>query len=486
MSLRIYNTLTGGKEEFLPIKEGEVGMYVCGVTVYDRCHLGHARAGVVFDFIFRALTHLGYKVTYVRNFTDVDDKIINRAAERGISTDELVDENIKAFYEDMDALYMMRPTHEPRATQYIGEMIKLISELMEKKYAYQSGGDVFFSVSGFSEYGRLSKKNIDDLIHGARVEVNEAKKDPLDFVLWKGAKPGEPKWPSPWGEGRPGWHIECSAMGRELLGETFDLHGGGKDLVFPHHENEVAQSQAASGKKPVNCWMHNGFVNINKEKMSKSLGNFFTIKDVIAKFDPEAVRMYLLSTHYRSPIDFADPYLKDAEIHLDKLYRTAARAEELLGDESGKEKLPESLTAPFAAALKDDFNSAAALAEFNAIASQINFICDMIGEDDGDDPLVNLENQYSYFKEMASVLGLLNRKPAEYFEDKKAKRIETAGITTAEIEEFIAKRKEARANKDFKEADRIRDELAAKGVELKDSSAGTTWSVRVDQAHGAV
>ena len=280
---------------------------------------------------------------------------------------------------------------------------------------------------------------------------------------------------SPWGEGRPGWHIECSAMGRELLGTTFDIHGGGKDLVFPHHENEIAQSQAASGKPPVNYWMHNGFVNINKEKMSKSLGNFFTIKDVIAKFDPEAVRMYLLSTHYRSPIDFADPYLRDAEIHLDRLYSAAARAEEILGKgwEGGKAADP--LRAHFVAALKDDFNSAAALAEFNAIANQINSTCDKI---DQKGQRENLENYYSYFKEMASVLGLINRKPAEYLEDKKAKRIESAGITAAEIEELIGKRKTARGNRDFQEADRIRAELAEKGVELKDSASGTTWSVK--------
>ena len=475
MSLRIYNTLTGNKEEFKPIKDGEVGMYVCGVTVYDRCHLGHARAGVVFDFIYRSLEYLGYKVKYVRNFTDVDDKIINRAAERKISTDELVEENIEAFYEDMDALYLKRPTHEPRATNYIDSMIKLIAELIEKKHAYEAGGDVFFSVSGFPEYGQLSKKNVDDLMHGARVEINEAKNDPLDFALWKGAKPGEPKWPSPWGEGRPGWHIECSAMGRDLLGTTFDIHGGGKDLVFPHHENEVAQSHAASGRPPVNYWMHNGFVNINKEKMSKSLGNFFTIKDVIAKFDPEAVRMYLLSTHYRSPIDFADQYLMEAERHLKKLYSTAARAEEMLGEGGGEGKAADSLREPFVSALKDDFNSAAALAEFNAIANHINSACDKFGENGQRE---NLENYYSYFREMASVLGLINRKPAEYLEDKKAKRIESAGITAEEIEQLIVKRKTARDNKDFQEADRIRAELTDKGVELKDSASGTTWTAK--------
>ena len=393
-------------------------MYVCGVTVYDRCHLGHARAGVAFDFVYRSLEYLGYKVKYVRNFTDVDDKIINRAAERNISTEKLVEENIKAFYEDMDALYLRRPTSEPRATDYIDSMIKLISELIEKGNAYESGGDVFFSVAGFPEYGKLSKKNVDDLIHGARVEINEAKKDPLDFALWKASKPGEPKWESPWGEGRPGWHIECSAMGRDLLGTTFDIHGGGKDLVFPHHENEIAQSQAASGKPPVNYWMHNGFVNINKEKMSKSLGNFFTIRDVIAKFDPEAVRMYLLSTHYRSPIDFADQYLKDAEIHLKKLYGTAARAEEVLGDGVGRNgRVADTLSEQFKAALNDDFNSAAALAEFNAIAGKVNSACDKAGEDG---QLEKLKNYYSYFLEMASILGLLNRKPVEYLEDKKA------------------------------------------------------------------
>jgi cysteinyl-tRNA synthetase len=317
MTLRIYNTLTGKKETFAPIKPGEVKMYVCGVTVYDRCHIGHARAGVVFDFVYRSLRHLGNKVTYVRNFTDVDDKIINRAAERKISCDDLVNENIAAFYEDMDSLFLLRPDYEPRATQYISQMLDIIKTLIAKDMAYVAGGDVFFSVERFSDYGKLSKRNLDELISGARVAVNDDKKNPLDFALWKSAKPGEPKWASPWGEGRPGWHIECSAMGKEILGDQFDIHGGGKDLVFPHHENEIAQSQGASGLPPANYWMHNGFVNINKEKMSKSLGNFFTIREVTEKFDPEAVRLYLLSTHYRSPIDFADEYLREAQGTLD-------------------------------------------------------------------------------------------------------------------------------------------------------------------------
>ncbi len=489
MKLRVFNSLTGQKEEFKPIKEGEVSMYVCGVTVYDRCHLGHARAGIVFDFVYRALMYLGYKTTYVRNFTDVDDKIINRANERGISCEELVEENIKAFYDDMDALHLKRPTHEPRATQYIEAMQNLISTLIEKGMAYEAGGDVFFSVAKFSGYGKLSKKNIDDLMSGARVEVNESKKSPLDFALWKAAKPGEPKWDSPWGEGRPGWHIECSAMGRELLGETFDIHGGGKDLVFPHHENEIAQSQGASGKKPVNYWMHNGFVNINKEKMSKSLGNFFTINDILKKFDAETVRLYLLSTHYRSPTDFADGYLKDAETHLDRMYATLARAGAVLGENPEVKKTDVDKSAPyseyekkFKEALYDDFNSASAIALINEAANNMNALCDRIERKKGNtaENANNLKSVFEWFRGAGKgVLGLFNRVPDEYLASMKKKRLAEIGMTEDEVEKLIEKRKAARAQKDFAQSDTIRDELTAKGIVLYDSAQGTTWTVAV-------
>jgi cysteinyl-tRNA synthetase len=331
-------------------------------------------------------------------------------------------------------------------------------------------------VGGFPKYGKLSGRNIDELVKGARVEINEAKKNPLDFALWKGAKPGEPKWPSPWGDGRPGWHIECSAMGRELLGETFDIHGGGRDLVFPHHENEIAQSQSASGKQPVNYWMHNGFVNINREKMSKSLGNFFTVKDVISKFDPEAVRLYLLSTHYRSPIDFADPYLKDAEIRLDRLYNAAARAEKILKGKKGT--IPQNLRSELLKAIEDDFNSAVALALLSDAANTVNAVCDALEDKTDDETLDRLADMYAGLKEAGGVLGLYNREPARYLDEVKAKRLASIGMTGEEIEKLIAQRKAARADKEYKKADRIRDELAAKGVELKDSPKGTSWTVR--------
>ncbi|MDH5542096.1 MAG: cysteine--tRNA ligase [Nitrospinota bacterium] len=478
MGLRIFNTLTGKKEDFLPLEEGKVKMYVCGVTVYDRCHIGHARAGVAFDFVFRSLKHLGYDVTYIRNFTDVDDKIINRANERGISCDELVAENIKAFYEDMDALYLQRPNGEPRATLYIPQMIKLIEELVARKLAYESEGDVFFSVRDFPHYGALSKRNLDELEEGARVEVNEAKRDPLDFALWKKAKPGEPKWPSPWGEGRPGWHIECSAMGRDLLGKTFDIHGGGKDLVFPHHENEIAQSHGASGCAPVNYWMHNGFVNINKEKMSKSLGNFFTIKDVISKFDPEAVRYYLLSTHYRSPIDFADPYLAEAERTISRFYSASARAESLLEDLDAEAGIPDDYSEKLKSAIEDDFNSAAVIALLNEADGNVNRLCDGFKKKNREGA-AKLASELAFFKKICGLLGVLNRDPKEFLESLKEKHLASIGMGADEVLDLIEKRNEARVEKNFHKSDNIRDELASKGIVLNDSPTGTTWTVKV-------
>jgi len=475
MSLKVFNTLARRKEEFRPVTQGKVGIYVCGVTVYDRCHMGHARAAVAFDFIYRALEYLGFEVTYVRNFTDVDDKIINRAAEKGIPCEDLVEENIAAFYEDMDALYVRRPTHEPRATGHMAEMIKLIEELVEKGHAYQAGGDLFYAVRSFPQYGTLSGKNIEELMEGARVEVSDKKRDQLDFALWKAAKPGEPKWPSPWGEGRPGWHIECSAMSRELLGMNFDFHGGGMDLIFPHHENEIAQSQGASGSRPANYWLHNGFVNINREKMSKSLGNFFTIRDVLKKFDAEAVRLYLISTHYRSPIDFADPYLLEAERSLDRFYATALRAEELLGEERGK--TPEKISGELREALEDDFNSALVVALLNETATAVNSLCGGFNGQEREQAKT-LADYYAALREIGGLLGIFQRKPSDYMEETKEKRIAQKGITVAEIEQAIRDREQARAEKDYAKADAIRQKLAEKGVDLKDSAAGTGWSVK--------
>jgi len=475
MSLKVFNTLARRKEEFRPVTQGKVGIYVCGVTVYDRCHMGHARAAVAFDFIYRALEHLGFEVTYVRNFTDIDDKIINRAAEKGIPCEELVEENIAAFYEDMDALYVRRPTHEPRATNHMAEMIKLIEELVEKGHAYQADGDVFYAVRSFPEYGTLSGKKIEELMEGARVEVSDKKRDPLDFALWKAAKPGEPKWPSPWGEGRPGWHIECSAMSRELLGMNFDIHGGGMDLIFPHHENEIAQSQGACGCRPANYWLHNGFVNINREKMSKSLGNFFTIRDVLEKFDAEAVRLYLISTHYRSPIDFADPYLLEAERSLDRFYATALRAEELLGEERGR--TPEKISDGLREMLEDDFNSALVVALLNETATVINSLCDGFSGKDRQQTKT-LADYSAALREIGGLLGIFQRKPSDYMERTKEKRIAQKGITVAEIEQAIRDREQARAEKDYAKADAIRQKLAEKGIELKDSADGTGWSAK--------
>ena len=333
MGLRVYNTLTQSKEEFIPLQEGRIGMYVCGVTAYDLCHIGHARNAVVFDVIYRYLLYKGYQVTYVRNFTDVDDKIINRAQQEGINTEEIAARYIQEFSVDMGALGLKEPTVEPKATEHIPEMIDMVQRLIAKGHAYQVGGDVYFAVDGFSGYGRLSKRSLDEMQAGARIEVDEKKRNPLDFALWKAAKPGEPSWDSPWGRGRPGWHIECSAMSQKYLGDTLDIHGGGKDLIFPHHENEIAQSEGASGKPFVRYWLHNGFVNIDREKMSKSLGNILTIKEILRDYHPELVRLFLLSRHYRSPIDYSSQGMEEARKNLERFYQTLAGIEEGLGKE---------------------------------------------------------------------------------------------------------------------------------------------------------
>ena len=322
MAIRVYNTLTGKKEDFVPLHEGKVGMYVCGVTVYDLCHIGHARSAIIFDILYRYFRYRGYEVTFVRNFTDIDDKIINRANQEGVDYKTIAERYIREFGMDIRGLGLEKATIEPRATDHIPEMIELVSGLIEKGYAYPGGGDVFFSVERFKEYGKLSKRNLEEMQAGARVEIDEKKKNPLDFVLWKGSKPGEPFWESPWGKGRPGWHIECSVMSMKYLGETFDIHGGGRDLVFPHHENEIAQSEGATGKPFARYWIHNGFININKEKMSKSLGNILTIKEVVKEWHPEVLRLFFLSSHYRSPLDYSEESLKEAKSGLDRFYTT--------------------------------------------------------------------------------------------------------------------------------------------------------------------
>ncbi|MDT8375566.1 MAG: cysteine--tRNA ligase [Mariprofundaceae bacterium] len=460
MSLKVYNTLSRSKELFSPLVAGRAGMYVCGVTVYDHCHVGHARVMIVFDVIYRWLMQLGFDVNYVRNFTDVDDKIIKRAGEAGIEPKQLTDEMIEAFHVDMDALNCLRPTHEPRATLYMNEMIEMIGQLVEKGYAYVAGsGDVLYSVRRFDGYGQLSGKNIDDLESGSRVEVDDSKRDPLDFVLWKQAKPGEPAWDSPWGRGRPGWHIECSAMSCAHLGETFDIHGGGMDLKFPHHENEIAQARAANGGRFARYWLHNGFVNINAEKMSKSLGNFFTISEVLERYHPETLRMFMLGTHYRSPLDFSDQALDVAKAGLDRLYETKRRlyeAGKLSASDQGA--LPDS----FVDAMNDDFNTPEALAEIFHVCKEVNRRLDA-GED--------ASRQAGQLSAMTALLGIAEHDATDWFHGG----FHGGDLDTGWIEALIAERAEAKKSRDFARADAIRAELAARGIVLEDGADGTSW-----------
>ena len=456
--LRIFNSLTRQKEQFQPIEPGTVKMYVCGMTVYDYCHVGHARVMVVFDTVLRWLRAQGYAVTYVRNITDIDDKIIRRAQEKGEDFRELTARFIQAMNEDLAALDILPPTHEPRATEAMADMIALIQTLLDKGYAYVGGsGDVYYDVSRFDRYGQLANKKLDDLRAGARVEVEEAKADPLDFVLWKAAKPGEPSWPSPWGAGRPGWHIECSAMSTRCLGEHFDIHGGGMDLKFPHHENEIAQSEAASGQRCVNLWMHNGFVQVNEEKMSKSLGNFFTVREVLQRYAPEVVRLFILTSHYRGPLNYADENLEHAKSSLTRLY-TALR-----GLPRGAAPIEESWRERFAQAMDDDFNTPEALAVLFELAREINRL-----RSDGSDQAAA---HGALLRELGAALGLLQDDPERYLRGGA----DADGPSDAEIEAMIAQRRAARANRDWAEADRLREALTAAGIVLEDGPQGTTW-----------
>jgi len=471
MTLRIYNTLTGQKEAFSPLHPGQVNMYVCGPTVYGPCHIGHARSVVVFDVIARYFRSRGLAVNYVRNFTDVDDKIINRAAEEGISTEALSEKYIQAFYQDMDALFVERATHEPRATEHIGDIIRVIETLIERQAAYESGGDVFFSVDAFPGYGKLSGRRLEEMVSGARIAVDERKKSPHDFVLWKAAKPGEPSWESPWGPGRPGWHIECSAMSAEFLGQTFDIHGGGKDLIFPHHENEIAQSEAAFGRTFARFWVHNGFVRINQEKMSKSLNNYLMVADILADFHPEAVRLFLLSNHYRSPVDFSDTSMHEAVSGLDKLYTALSRAEEHLpaGDsiEAGE------CRQRFCQAMEDDFNTARGLAEMFDAARHLNRLLDEAGSGPIPEEAAAICADLRF---MGGVLGLFNTTAAEYFQRRKEAAARSQTLDPAEIDALVEQRCQARKEKNFAEADRIRDDLQQRNIIIEDLPDGTsTW-----------
>ena len=460
MSLHIHNSLTRRVEPFRPIEPGHVRMYVCGITVYDLCHMGHARMMLAFDTVQRWLRARGWAVTYVRNITDIDDKIIRRALERGVSIQTLTEEMIAQMHQDLDALGVQRPTHEPRATAYVNEMLELIARLESKGLAYRAdNGDVNFAVRKFPGYGKLSGKSIDELRAGERVAVAAGKDDPLDFVLWKAAKPEEPedaKWASPFGAGRPGWHIECSAMGCTLLGEHFDIHGGGLDLQFPHHENEIAQSEGATGRPFVNVWMHNGFVNVDNEKMSKSLGNFFTIRDVLQRYDGETIRCLMLRTHYRSPFNFSDAHLDDARSALRRLY---GALDAVAAPDAAEIDWSIGAPAQFRAAMDEDFNTPAAMAVLFDLASEVHR-----GRD------LHLAAQ---LKALGGVLGLLQREPRAYLQSVTGAA--SATLDAAAIEQRIQDRNAAKKARDFAAADAIRAELAAQGVELKDTPQGTTW-----------
>ena len=478
--LKIYNTLNKRKEAFEPIKPGKVGIYVCGPTVYDASHIGHARSVVVFDVIVRYLRAIGYEVTYVRNFTDVDDKIINRAGELGISTRELSERYIKEFYEDMDALKVGRATIEPRATDHIDEIIGVVERLISLGHAYEAGGDVFYAVETFKNYGKLSGRRLEEMQAGARVEVDERKRNPFDFVLWKGAKPGEPMWDSRWGKGRPGWHIECSAMSTHFLGNHFDIHGGGKDLIFPHHENEIAQSEGAFGKQFVNVWIHNGFVRINQEKMSKSLGNFLMIKDILKEYHPEALRLFLLSNHYRSPVDFTDKAMVEAEAGLEKIYAFLHRIDGYLGrcEPSDEKQEPGTLWASFCQAMDDDFNTARGIGIVFETVRQLNRLMDDIGGKPGQHDQAGLESTRADLVRIGGVLGILTEAPSQFFEQRKADVLQRKGIDIALVERLIAERTRARHEKDWATADRIRDELFSMDILIEDRAEGTTWKVK--------
>ncbi|NQD79194.1 cysteine--tRNA ligase [Pseudomonas sp. CrR14] len=457
MALSIYNTLSKVKEPFKPLVGNQVRMYVCGMTVYDFCHIGHARVMVAFDVITRWLRHRGYDVTYVRNITDIDDKIIRRANENGEPFEALVERMIAAMHEDEARLSVLRPDQEPRATGHIAGMHEMIQTLIDKGYAYAPGnGDVYYRVGKFVGYGKLSRKKIEDLKIGARIEVDEIKQDPLDFVLWKGVKPGEPSWQSPWGAGRPGWHIECSVMSTCCLGETFDIHGGGPDLVFPHHENEIAQSEAATGKLYANAWMHAGAVRVDGEKMSKSLGNFFTIREVLEKYHPEVVRYLLVSSHYRSPINYSEESLKEAKGALERFYNGLKGLPEVApaGGEAFVER--------FCAAMDDDFNSPEACAVLFEMIREINRL-----RDSDSQAAAGLAAQ---LKQLAGVLGVLQLEPEAFLQAGAGGKVDAA-----EVEALIAARLQARAEKNWAESDRIRDQITALGVVLEDGKGGTTW-----------
>jgi cysteinyl-tRNA synthetase len=486
--LSIYNTLTGKKEPFHSLQPKIVRMYVCGVTVYDYCHIGHARSALVFDVIRRYLEFSGYEVEFVKNFTDVDDKIIKRANERGVSCDVITSEFIEAYYQDMGKLGIRRATNEPKATEHMAEIIELVDTLIRKGLAYPVAGDVYFQVEKYQAYGRLSKRKLEDLQAGARVDVDERKRHPMDFALWKGSKPGEPSWESPWGPGRPGWHIECSAMAMRHLGETFDIHGGGMDLIFPHHENEIAQSCGATGKEFARYWVHNGFVQINQEKMSKSLGNFFTIREIFEKSEwpediaGEMLRYFLLATQYRGPLDFSDHAIKEAKQALDGFYDLFTRLTESAGESAADKRLTEVIEqcrVAFREALDDDFNTPMALAAFQKLRSDANKLLEQ-----GLSTKARLQARAA-FRELGSVLGLFQL-DAWRFNPVRVQASEVVSIqedvlalvneslSDTNIDAKLKERNEARKQKNFKKADEIRQFLASRGIVIEDKPDGTS------------
>ncbi|PIE56640.1 MAG: cysteine--tRNA ligase [Desulfobulbus propionicus] len=486
MTIRIYNTLTRKKEALQTLEPGHVKLYVCGITSYDYCHIGHARSVLVFDMVVRYLRYRGWKVTFVRNFTDIDDKIIRRAEEQNIDAQELAERFIHEFFLDMEALDITAPDLEPRATEHIAEMIELIDELVEQGLAYASDGDVYFRVNRFPEYGRLSGRSLEDMQAGARIQVNHKKEHPMDFTLWKAAKPGEPKWSSPWGEGRPGWHIECSAMSRRYLGTTFDIHGGGKDLIFPHHENEIAQSCGVSGAAFARYWMHHGFVTIADEKMSKSLGNFRTIREVLAAHEPEVLRLFIFSTQYRNPLDFTPAALQDALTGLVRMYECLAAVQQLqpAGDDqpvfriSVKDRTAlEAVRDRFEQAMNNDFNTAQAIGHlFNALKVMNKQLQALNGQAVEED-LQLLRKTAVLFVELGAVLGILQQDPEQVITARREAMLAEAGIDEGEILALIDERAAARARKDWAASDAVRDRLLAMNIVLKDGPGGTTWEV---------
>jgi cysteinyl-tRNA synthetase len=492
MSLRFYNTLTKKKEEFKPVAEGKVGIYACGITAYDVCHVGHARSAIVFDIITRYFQYRGYHVTFVKNFTDVDDKIIVKANAEGKTIFEISRRYMREHDEDMDALGVARPTIAPKATEYIDGMIELIRVLLDKGLAYVVDGDVYYEVDNFQGYGKLSGRSLEDMMAGARVDVSEKKKNPLDFALWKASKEGEPWWESPWGRGRPGWHIECSIMSQHFLGDTFDIHGGGEDLIFPHHENEIAQSEGATGKPLANYWIHNGFVRINSEKMSKSLGNIFTIKDILTHYHPEVLRFFMLQSHYKSPVDFSDVALAEARTGMDRFYATLkAIKESLTGcDDSFRMTIDEvsgknreladrlmSLPDKFKDAMDDDFATPKAIGHiFDAVRLVNGYLGDKAFTVNSEACFI-LNLAQENLREVGRVLGLFLEDPDQYFTQDRDKEARKRGLDVGEIDGLIEARRAARQARDWKRADEIRQILAEKQIIIQDSPAGTTWKI---------